>query len=191
MPTTLTLTRPAEADDFAKAQVPAAPLTNAEQMAVLGDAAVNEADRDAAMLEAKARMILSAMDAAGQGRKAAALAATTGFDERRNDRGAAGERVRRVRFHGKAELSLFADPDDAEPWPLFLRDVEARAAGFICPDRMPLGYGGTLTFAAPDGRPLEVDVTLVRCRVCYDGWYEGALYFHRNQPGLLSTLTTK
>ena len=77
MPTTLTLTRPAEADDFAKAQVPAAPLTNAEQMAVLGDAAVNEADRDAAMLEAKARMILSAMDAAGQGRKAAALARPT------------------------------------------------------------------------------------------------------------------
>ncbi len=186
--TTLTLARPDDEALFETPDTPEAALTPAEQMAVLSDAVVQDAAPDGAAFEARARLILSAMDAAGQGREAAATTTTTGFAERRVTTGAASERVRRVRFHSQASLSLFADPRDAEPWPLFLRDVEARAAGFICPDRMPLGYGGTLQFTAPDGRTLNVDVTLVRCRVCYDGWYEGALYFHRNQPGLLSAL---
>lgn len=124
-------------------------------------------------LAAQAAMILSAMDAAGEGRDLIPAAC-----DRRE------EQTVRVRCRVRATLKLFADPEVAEPWTLFLRDLEPRAAGFICPDRMPLGYGGTLTFDGPDGQPLSVDVTLVRCRICYGGWYEGALYFHHNQPEL-------
>lgn len=155
-------------------------LTSDSAALTLGalDEATADEGTDESPLAAQAAMILSAMDAAGEGRD---LVPTT--CERRESR------TERVRYRKSASLKLFADPDAAEPWTLFLRDVEARAAGFICPDRMPLGYGGTLCFEGPDGTPLSVDVTLVRCRTCYGGWYEGALYFHRNQPDLLARLS--
>jgi hypothetical protein len=123
-------------------------------------------------LARQASMILSAMDVAGEGRSTPKLLA----GERR-----AVEHVRRE-FRVPASVRLFADPAHAEPWPIFLRDVEPRAAGFIAPDRLPLGYGGRLTFTPPGEKSLSIDVTLVRCRVCYAGWYEGAFYFHQVQP---------
>ena len=123
-------------------------------------------------LARRAAMILSAMDAAGQGRAAAG-----GDAERREDF------PTRRPLRGQARLRLFADARDAEPWALFLRDVEPRAIGFVCPDRLPLGYGGRLDFQdARTGEAVSVDITLVRCRVSYGGWYEGAAFFHRPQP---------
>ena len=120
-------------------------------------------------LDRRANLILSAMDAAGEGRAAA------GKPTRRDDFNP------RFACRLPAELRLFADPAGGEPWRLFLRDLESRAAGFVCEDKLPLGYGGRLDFTDPRGRRASLDVTLVRCRPCYGGWFEGAVFFHRTQ----------
>jgi hypothetical protein len=126
---------------------------------------------DAAVLEQQAAMILSAMDAAARSRSVP----PTAYERR-------GEPAARRSFRGEAKLRLFADRETTEPWPVFLRDIESRAIGFITPDRLPLGYGGRLTFIGPDQNEHQLEVTVVRCRSCYGGWYEGAAYFHRSQP---------
>ncbi len=141
------------------------------------DSEAKSSATDEGLMDQQASMILSAMDAAGEGRELAPWTA-----QRRE------AETDRLPFRCKGKLRLFADLDGAAPWPLFLRDIEPRAAGFICPDRLPLGYGGTLSFEDEAGQSVTVDVTLVRCRVCYGGWFEGALYFHRNQPQLLPRL---
>ena len=168
------------AADGVDATVSAVRHAVASGLAIFSDEQVDDEveGNDRASMDRKASMILSAMDAAGEDRDDDPYTA-----ERREPA------IERVAFRAAAELKLFADPEGAEPWVIYLRDVEARAAGFICADRLPLGYGGTIKFQGPDGEPVEVDVTLVRCRVCYSGWFEGALYFHRNQPGLLAKAT--
>ncbi|MEL7238486.1 MAG: hypothetical protein AAGK78_06460 [Planctomycetota bacterium] len=145
-------------------------------------------------LDRQAALILSAMDAAAMG-----AVASGHVTQNRRDRNS------RVSWHVRGELRLFADPDHAEPWPIFTRDLEPRAHGFVAPDRMPLGYGGFLaqpsysvmSMCAPavglpcPGQslsPLKLEVTLTRCRSCPGGWYEGALYFHVSQPELVDAV---
>ena len=110
---------------------------------------------------AQVELILSAMDAARPP------------DERRS----AGRTPYRVR----AELRLFSDPPDAPPWMLYTRDVDARGVGFITPHRLPLGYGGHIELFTPRGVRQRIACTLFRCREAAPGWYEGALYFNRDQ----------
>ncbi len=108
-------------------------------------------------------LILSAMEAA--------------YDDQEYDR-----RYRhRLAYRVRAELRLFSDPDGSEPWVLYTRDVDSRGLGFITPHRLPLGYGGAVELLAPSGRKLRVECTLFRCRQSVQGWFEGALYFNREQ----------
>jgi hypothetical protein len=107
-------------------------------------------------------LILSAMEAAEGGHS----------ERREHDR---------LPYRTRATLKLFSDADGTEPWTLYTRDVNARGLGFITPHRLPLGYGGWIELTTPRGRKLRVNCTLFRCREAVKGWYDGALYFNREQ----------
>jgi hypothetical protein len=111
---------------------------------------------------AEVGMILSAMEAAPQ----------QGMEKRAHQR---------MNYHVQAKLTLFADGPMADPWTLFTRDADPRGLGFISRDRLPLGYGGWVELQTPDGRATRIACTLYRCREAIPGWYEGALYFNREQ----------
>src|SRR5687768_949445 len=87
----------------------------------------------------------------------------------------------RTPYRVRALLRLFSDQDGAEPWLLYTRDVSPKGMGFITPHRLPLGYGGEVEFPGPDGRQLVIAATLLRCRIAVPGWFEGSLYFNREQ----------
>jgi len=85
-------------------------------------------------------------------------------------------------YRAMAVLRLFADGPE-ETRVLYTRDVSRRGLGFVSQYRLPLGYGGILELPAPDGRKLRIDCTLLRCREAVRGWFEGAVYFNREQFG--------
>jgi hypothetical protein len=90
--------------------------------------------------------------------------------------------ARRNPYRVMAKLRLFSDPPLASPWVVYTRDVNARGMGFISPHRLPLGYGGRLELPGPEGGILTINCTLYRCRQAAPGWYEGSVYFNREQP---------
>ena len=88
----------------------------------------------------------------------------------------------RMPYRVIADLRLFSDAQTTPPWRLYVRDVSARGVGFITAHRLPLGYGGIVQLASPrSGRMTSVNGTLFRCREVTAGWYEGAMYFNREQ----------
>ena len=90
-------------------------------------------------------------------------------------------RTPRRPYRTAAALKLFSDAPHAAPWQLFVRDVNPQGLGFVTRHRLPLGYGGILTLPAPDSRVLKIDCTLLRCREAVQGWFEGSMYFNREQ----------
>ncbi|HEX8521328.1 MAG TPA: PilZ domain-containing protein [Tepidisphaeraceae bacterium] len=122
---------------------------------------LREQPRDATDWPPEVDLILSALEAGGA------------TDERR--------RVQRMKYHVKAELRLFSDQPAADPWVLYTRDVNPKGLGFITSHRLPLGYGGKLILPSPTGQPITIHCTLYRCREAAHGWFEGALYFNREQ----------
>ena len=101
-------------------------------------------------------------------------AASSAHDERRAHE--------RVSYRVMAELRLFADPANQPLWRLYSRDISVRGMGFITPHRLPLGYGGVVQIPTPrTGRIISVAGTLFRCREVSSGWFEGSLYFNREQ----------
>lgn len=106
-------------------------------------------------------LILSAMDAARQQNR-----------DRRH--------LARLPYRVRAELKLFSN-QGGPGVTLYTRDVDPRGVGFITPHRLPLGYGGMLTILSPGGESTTVAVTVYRCREAVKGWFEGALYFNREQ----------
>ncbi|HZL38487.1 MAG TPA: hypothetical protein VFC78_24470 [Tepidisphaeraceae bacterium] len=90
--------------------------------------------------------------------------------------------VGRAPYRAHARLRLFSDLPDTPAWTLYTRDANARGVGFITPHRLPLGYGGLIDLAGPDGTSRSIPCTLLRCREAAPGWYEGSLYFNRHQP---------
>lgn len=119
---------------------------------------------------AQAELVLSALEAGQFGPVRAGAAA---------NRRALPRRPYRVR----AALRLFSDADQTPPRPLFTRDIHARGLGFITPHRLPLGHGGVVELPTADGgRTVTVACTLLRCREAAPGWFEGSLYFNRDQP---------
>ena len=114
---------------------------------------------------AEVELILSAMDAG-----------------RDNDAYADRRTVTRIPYRVRGELRLFSDPSGTAPWMIYTRDVDRRGLGFITSHRLPLGYGGWVELAAPNGRMMKIHCTLFRCRQAVEGWFEGALYFNREQP---------
>ena len=123
-------------------------------------------------METEARLILSSLDA-GRGEA---------YPRLRHPTREPGRRAGRCAYRVRATLALTCDAPDAPPRALFTRDVTSDAVGFVSPDRLPLGYGGTLTLAAADGRVVSAAALLTRCRACVGGWFEGALHFTRRQP---------
>ena len=108
-------------------------------------------------------LILSALEAAGPA-----------YDERR--------RHQRMPYRALAELRLFSDAPGQPMWRLYSRDVSVRGMGFITSHRLPLGYGGVVQLPTPrSGRLVSVAGTLFRCREVSSGWFEGSLYFNREQ----------
>src|SRR5947207_2532684 len=107
-------------------------------------------------------LILSAMDAGG------------GAPEERRQ-------VRRSPYRVRAELRLFSDTPGTAPWTIYTRDVDRRGAGFVTQHRLPLGYGGWIELLAPGARLMKIHCTLFRCRPTAGGWFDGALYFNREQ----------
>ena len=110
---------------------------------------------------AEVDLILSALEAGGA------------CEERR--------RAQRNRYNVMAQLRLFSDPAGTKPWVLFTRDVNRKGIGFITRHRLPLGYGGKVQLSSPNGQLVTVHCTLYRCREAAQGWFEGALYFNREQ----------
>jgi hypothetical protein len=106
-------------------------------------------------------LILSALEAGGA------------HEERR--------RVKRMKYQVKADLRLFSDAPSADSWTLYTRDVNPKGLGFITQHRLPLGYGGKLLLPSPTGQIVTIHCTLYRCRETAQGWFEGALYFNRDQ----------
>ena len=90
-------------------------------------------------------------------------------------------RAERIAYRVKAALRLFSDAPGADAWTLFTRDVNTKGLGFITRHRLPLGYGGKLQLPSPNGQVVTIHVTLYRCREAAKGWFEGALYFNREQ----------
>ena len=126
-----------------------------------------DAPTDASKLPSQAEMVLSALEAGG-GQEAHA------------DRRA----MPRPAYRVKATLRLFSDTPATPAWTLYTRNVHSRGLGFITPHRLPLGYGGILELPDPTGgeTPLRIPGTLLRCREAAPGWFEGSLYFNREQP---------
>ena len=87
----------------------------------------------------------------------------------------------RMRYHVRAELRLFSDPAGSPAWTLYTRDVSIRGVGFVTKHRLPLGYGGVIQLASPSGQTVSVNGTLFRCREMGNGYFEGAMYFNRDQ----------
>ena len=92
---------------------------------------------------------------------------------------------RRNPYRVRAKLRLFSDPPLASPWEIYTRDINARGLGFITPHRLPLGHGGLVDLPTPTGKIVSVPCTLLRCREAAPGWYEGSVYFNRDQHGLI------
>ena len=117
-------------------------------------------------LPADAEFILSALEAGSH-------AGQAGIKERRKSD--------RSPYRVLASLKLFSDSQQAPPWTLYVRDVGPGGLGFVTKHRLPLGYGGILTIQTPDGRTQTIDCTLLRCREAIQGWFEGSMYFNREQ----------
>lgn len=115
---------------------------------------------------AEVDLILSAMEAA----RSVSPGAGTSFDRRDTTR---------QPYRTRAQLKLYADPADAPPAILYTRDADHRGIGFITPTLLPLGYGGWVTLQSPAGETVRVECTVYRCRRTVQGWFEGALSFHR------------
>lgn len=87
----------------------------------------------------------------------------------------------RTSYRVRALLRLFSDDPQTPPWVLYTRDVNPRGLGFVSAQRLPLGHGGSLEISLPGGRTATLACTLLRCRQAAPGWYDGALYFNRDQ----------
>jgi hypothetical protein len=101
---------------------------------------------------------------------------------------AAAERraLKRHKYRVEGWLRLFTDGPDDSARLVYTRDVNARGLGFITSHRLPLGYGGLIQLPRPDGDgTMTVHCTILRCREAAPGWFEGSIYFNREQPSLV------
>ena len=89
--------------------------------------------------------------------------------------------ARRTSYRVIAQLHLYSDQNESSPWIIFVRDIDATSLGFITRTPLPLGYGARVMIEAPGGEQVEIASTILRCRTCSPGWYEGALTFNRRQ----------
>jgi len=89
--------------------------------------------------------------------------------------------MRRHAWRAQATVRLFIDQAHHPVRVVYSRDIHSRGLGFVTPERLPLGYGGVLDLPAKDGSIVSVACTVLRCRMAAPGWYEGFVYFNREQ----------
>lgn len=87
----------------------------------------------------------------------------------------------RTSWRVQATVRLFIDQPGHPSRTVFSRDISPRGIGFVTTDRLPLGYGGVVDLPAKDGTIVSVACTVLRCRQATGGWYEGFIYFNREQ----------
>ena len=99
----------------------------------------------------------------------------------------AGERrhSKRASFRVRGQLRLYSDNPGEPGRVIYTRDIHSRGLGFITPHRLPLGHGGLVDIPTPAGKIVSIPCTLLRCREAAPGWYEGSVYFNRDQHGIL------
>lgn len=90
-------------------------------------------------------------------------------------------RYSRFPYRVRAVLRLFSDEPSADLWEIFVRQASARSLDFVCRDRLPLSHGGWVALPTPDGTVLRAHCTILRCRPAAPGWFDGAVYFNREQ----------
>ena len=126
------------------------------------------------VLALRAELILSALEAGQFGAAAANRRA-----------------VPRQRLRVRGSIRLFSDAEGMPSKEIFTRDVSRRGLGFITPHRLPLGYGGVIEIPNRFGHRIRIHCTLLRCREAAPGWYEGSLYFNRDQENLVPPLQSR
>ena len=92
------------------------------------------------------------------------------------------QKLRRTAYRVVATLKLFSDDAEAPPTVLYTRHVNEQAVGVLSPQPLTLSHGGVIRIPSPKGEMMEIACTVLRCREVAAGWYEGALYFNRDQP---------
>ena len=106
------------------------------------------------------------------------------IDAGRHDEPCDRRAMPRHSYRVRGWLRLFSDGRDADARPVYTRDANPRGLGFITPGRLPLGYGGTIELPDGDGGTAVVHCTVLRCREASPGWFEGSVYFNREQSAL-------
>ena len=91
------------------------------------------------------------------------------------------QKVTRSKYRVRAMMKLFSDGAEVPGSLLFTRHISTQAVGFLSARRLPLSHGGLLSIPSPDGKVVEIACTVLRCREAAPGWFEGALYFNRDQ----------
>lgn len=99
--------------------------------------------------------------------------------------GAERRATKRVSFRVRAQLRLYSDNPGEPGRVVYTRDIHHRGLGFITPHRLPLGHGGLVDLPTPAGKIVSIPCTLLRCREAAPGWYEGSVYFNREQHGIV------
>jgi hypothetical protein len=92
------------------------------------------------------------------------------------------QKTRRMPYRVRATLKLYSDDPQMPPCLLYTRHIHSRAMGFLTARPLALSHGGVLMIPSPEGQVLQVSCTVLRCREAAPGWYEGAVYFNREQP---------
>ena len=59
--------------------------------------------------------------------------------------------------------------------------MTSQALAFLTNDILTLSHGGILRIPSPSGEILKINCTVLRCREAAPGWFEGAVYFNRDQ----------
>jgi hypothetical protein len=88
----------------------------------------------------------------------------------------------RTQYRVRATLKLFSDAPDAKPALLYTRNVTTHALAFLTNDVLTLSHGGILRIPTPSGEIVKINCTVLRYREAAPGWFEGAVYFNREQP---------
>ena len=91
------------------------------------------------------------------------------------------QKARRSQYRVRATLKLFSDAPEAKPALLYTRNVTSQALAFLTNDILTLSHGGILRIPSPSGEVLKINCTVLRCREAAPGWFEGAVYFNRDQ----------
>jgi len=121
-----------------------------------------QAGPDQRELEAEARFILSALEAAGP--------VTV-----------EGRGTCRVRYRVEAKLRLVTDPPQDPPRRVYTRDITPHSLGFISPVAVPLGSNARLDLPASDGSVDTIACQVIRCREMIHGWFDGAVNFREEK----------